>query len=494
MERRSRGRKTSNEPEKEGRHQNEPKSDGEEVQIIEVKKELESADIHEESVKSVVREKSFPSEINSEKEIKSAKNVQNDRIKRTSDKVESVCDNNITESKFGENSQKMAKEQFRDNKIKPCVGNKEKCVRENDKNTSEHLINEEVQKSAIEQFKNIKIHDKALELNASEQTETKQSELNSTCEISNFNLSLKNNFMNQLNLITSTPINGNLNKTYTVKRKVDLRQNLLNSIETYRKIAINQLKSRLLEIVVNAHKHTNNEQTNLTSRDTTPSETGTIQYIDGWSTSHITKEVNYKNTINENNHTMDKDKIATSEDPLKEEENKLLEKSILKANREAIRRLREQRIQLLKDCILSSDSEGENRILDVEKMDQEWTEESNKTTLVLETIYDNLRMRDATDTYKNTSIIKSKDEELYKVTTIIMTEKLSRRADDNIKLTGTIEIKNKKCEINYNYSEDGSTVENLENKSTIDGNVIDQISIPNPHDKKENISLQELAK
>jgi len=46
----------------------------------------------------------------------------------------------------------------------------------------------------------------------------------------------------------------------------------------------------------------------------------------------------------------------------------------------------------------------------------------------------------------------------------------------------------------YNYSEDGSTVEDLENKSTIDGNVIDKISIPNPQNNKENISLQELAK
>jgi len=136
---------------------------------------------------------------------------------------------------------------------------------------------------------------------------------------------------------------------------------------------------------------------------------------------------------------------------LKEKENKLLERSIIKANKEAIRRLREQRIQLLQSCTLSSDSEGETKQFDIEEMDRQWQEESNRTTLVLETIYDNLRMRNAINAYKNTSIVKNKDgEQLYKVTTIIMTEKLSKQANDGTKLKGTVEIKDNKCEVNTN--------------------------------------------
>jgi len=163
------------------------------------------------------------------------------------------------------------------------------------------------------------------------------------------------------------------------------------------------------------------------------------------------------------------------EDLLKEKENRILERSIIKANKEAIRRLREQRIQLLQSCTLSSDSEGETRPFDIEEMDRQWQEESNRTTLVLETIYDNLRMRNATNAYKNTSIIKNKDgEQLYKVTTIIMTEKLSKQANDGTKLKDTVEIKENKCEIKYKYGEEeGNTVHNIENKQTIQGKVID---------------------
>jgi len=160
-----------------------------------------------------------------------------------------------------------------------------------------------------------------------------------------------------------------------------------------------------------------------------------------------------ENVTKEKITTMDKEHIdAPREDPLKEEENRLLERSILKANREAIQRLRKQRIQLLRDCMLSSDSENENKQLDIQELDKQWQDESNRTTLVLETIYDNLRMRDATSTYKNTSVIKNKDgEQLYKVTTIVMTEKLNKQANDSTKIQGTIEIKNNKCEIKYKH-------------------------------------------
>jgi len=139
-------------------------------------------------------------------------------------------------------------------------------------------------------------------------------------------------------------------------------------------------------------------------------------------------------------------------DPLKEEEDRLLEKSIIRANKEAVRKLREQQIQLLKQCVLSSDSEGESK-LDIEKMDKEWLEESNRT-LVLETVYDNLRMREANNTYKNTSLIKNKEGELYRVTTMVMTEKLSKQASDSTEIKGTIKIKNQKCDIKYKYVEE----------------------------------------
>jgi len=192
---------------------------------------------------------------------------------------------------------------------------------------------------------------------------------------------------------------------------------------------------------------------------------------------------------------MDENQNDPRED-LKKEENRLLEKSILKANKEAIKRLREQRIQLLKDCMLSSDSDGDNKEFNIEKMDQEWREESQRTTLVLDTIYDNLRMRDATDTYKNTAIIKNRNgEQLYRVTTIVMTEKLSKQANDSVKIQGTISIQNNKSDINYKYGEEEEdTTESIENKATIDGKIINEITVEDPHNNKENISLEQLAK
>jgi len=177
---------------------------------------------------------------------------------------------------------------------------------------------------------------------------------------------------------------------------------------------------------------------------------------------------------------MDDNNNAPPEDFLRKEGNRLLEKLIMKANKEAIRRLREQRIQLLKDCILSSDDDGENMEFNVNKLDQEWQEKTNRTTLILETIYDNLRMRAATNTYKNTFIIKNKDgESQYRVMSIIMTEKLTKQADDNTQIQGT--IKNKKCKIQYQHG-DGkeNIVENIENKTTIEGKVIDNITVKDP--------------
>lgn len=96
MDQRSRIKETSNEPRKEGRPPSKPKFDGEEVQIIEVKREPESADIQQKSVKSAGREKSIPSENKSEKAIESAENVLSDKIKCTSAEIESVCDNETT--------------------------------------------------------------------------------------------------------------------------------------------------------------------------------------------------------------------------------------------------------------------------------------------------------------------------------------------------------------------------------------------------------------
>jgi len=126
-------------------------------------------------------------------------------------------------------------------------------------------------------------------------------------------------------------------------------------------------------------------------------------------------------------------------------------------------------------------------------MDREWLEESNRTTLVLETIYDNLRMRDANNTYKNTSLIKNKEgEQLYKVTTIVMTEKLSKQASDSTEIKGTVKIKNQKCEIKYKYGEENNTVQNIEDKSTIDGKIINDITIKDPKNDKENITMENL--
>jgi len=130
-ERRSRAKETSNEPTKEGRHPNEPKSDEEDVQIIEVKKEPESADPTEKSAESVVREKSNPSENISQKANENAKIGE---IKRTSIEVESVRDNNKEAINYVKNSQKTTKEQFKDDKTNACIENKKTCVRNNVKN------------------------------------------------------------------------------------------------------------------------------------------------------------------------------------------------------------------------------------------------------------------------------------------------------------------------------------------------------------------------
>jgi len=186
---------------------------------------------------------------------------------------------------------------------------------------------------------------------------------------------------------------------------------------------------------------------------------------------------------------------APRKNPLKEEEDKLLEKSIIKANREAISRLRTQRIQLLKDCMLPTNSEDENEEFDIDKMDRDWQEETNRTTLILETIYDNLRMRDATDTFKNTSIIKNRDgEPQYRITTIVMTEKLTNQADDNVQIQGTFKIKNKQWQIQHQYGEEGKNViESVEDKSTIKGKLINEITIRNPNDNKENMTLEQLT-
>jgi len=218
--------------------------------------------------------------------------------------------------------------------------------------------------------------------------------------ITNSNLTPKINFLNKLNLVASTPINGNLNKTYTIQKEVNLKQDLLDSIKEYQKIAISQLKCKLLEKIANACKRPNNEQTDLTSRDMALPEGETSQYSDRQLQSNNDSEERKENKSKEKNPAMeDNGDNAPREDPLKEED-ELLEKSILKANKEAMRRLRIQRIQLLRDCMLSSDSEGENKEFNINKMDQEWQEESNRTKLILETIYDNLRMKDATDTFK----------------------------------------------------------------------------------------------
>jgi len=137
-----------------------------------------------------------------------------------------------------------------------------------------------VQESANGQITNIKSNDKTIELRASDQIEIIQCEPNSSCVITNSNLTPKINFLNKLNLVTSTPINGNLNKTYTIRKEVDLKQDLLDSIKEYQKIVISQLKNRILEKIAKACERPNNEQTDLTSRGMALPEGDKNQYGD----------------------------------------------------------------------------------------------------------------------------------------------------------------------------------------------------------------------
>jgi len=226
-ERRSKERGTSNEPTKEGRHPSEPKSEGDDVEIIEVKEKPKSADPTEKGVESAIREKSIPSENISQKVIENAKNA---KIKRASTEIESVRDSNKKALNYNENSQKTTKEQLRDNKVDAYIENKKNCVLDSVKNINELSEDLKVQKSANEQFKNIKSNREILGLSASEQVEIVQCEPNSSSENTNSHLTQKINFLNRLNLITSTPINGNLNKTYTIEKEVNLKQDLLDSI------------------------------------------------------------------------------------------------------------------------------------------------------------------------------------------------------------------------------------------------------------------------
>jgi len=175
-------RRSSNEPTKEGRHPNEPKSNEKDVQIIEVKEESKSADPTEKSVDSAFREKSISSDKISRKVIENAKN---DKISHASTDIKSVRDNKKTASNCVDKSQKMAEEQSKDNKSDACVENKETCVRDSNKNINEQLINTNVQKSANEQFKNIKSNDSALELSASDQIKIVQCEPYSIYENTN---------------------------------------------------------------------------------------------------------------------------------------------------------------------------------------------------------------------------------------------------------------------------------------------------------------------
>jgi len=97
---------------------------------------------------------------------------------------------------------------------------------------------------------------------------------------------------------------------------------------------------------------------------------------------------------------------------------------------------------------------------------------------------------------KNTSIIKDRNgESQYRITTIVMKEKLTKQADDSIPMQGVFEVKNKQWQIKYNYGEDKENiVDNVENKTTIEGKVINDITVKDPQDNKENITLEQLAK
>jgi len=105
-ERRSGEKRTSNEPTKEGRHPNKPKSKGEDVEIIVIEEEPESADITEKSVESAVREKSIPSDNSNEKVIENAKNNKKGHAKT---EIESVRDKDKVALNCERKSQNMTK-------------------------------------------------------------------------------------------------------------------------------------------------------------------------------------------------------------------------------------------------------------------------------------------------------------------------------------------------------------------------------------------------
>jgi len=291
--------------------------------------------------------------------------------------------------------------------------------------------------------------------------------------------------------VTSTPINGNVNKTYTVQKKINLKQKLIDSIREYQRTAVSQLKNKLLEKIANAYMRPNNEQTDLTSRDITSKEPDTSQYIDGRA-----KENN--ESIQHNNkeeRKMDGNDKTSHKDVLKREEDRLLEKSIIAANKKAIQRLRLQRIALLKECVLSSSDDDEEKKLDAEELDREWHEEADRTNLILSSIYDNFRMINATNTYKDVTVIKNeKSEPHYRITTIVMTEKLDKNADDTKLIRGTLELKGKDWKIDYKYGEEGKSItESIERKSSEKESVLQDITMKNPFNEKENISMEQLV-
>jgi len=230
-ERRFGEKRTSNEPTKEGRHSNEPKSKEEDVEIIVIEEEPESADITERSVESAIREKSISSDDLNKKAIE---NTKNGEISHARTKIESVRDKNKVALNCEEKSQIMTKEQFKDVKNDTCVESKKTCVRNSYKNNNEQFKDLKVQESADEQFKNSKLNKDALELSASDQIENSECEPYSICENKDSNLIPKINFLNKLNLITSTPISDNANKTYVIKKEVDIKQDLIESIRRYR--------------------------------------------------------------------------------------------------------------------------------------------------------------------------------------------------------------------------------------------------------------------
>lgn len=110
-------------------------------------------------------------------------------------------------------------------------------------------------------------------------------------------------------------------------------------------------------------------------------------------------------------------------------------------------------------------------------------------------IYDNLRMINATSTYKDTTLIKNEEgEPHYKVTTIVMTEKLCKQADNTKTIKGTFEIKNKKWEITHKYGDNKkNTTETIEYRSSKKGQIINVITMKDPLNEKENKSMEQLV-